>query len=183
MFLGLVEASVLRRAAAGLRLRSLSESYAGVISDLEAVGMPGVRSLASGDLLPPATPRSLSLPDLAPAPTEARPPVPSTTPSTLVTHGLGSCCEEGAEAEPWAREVWPLLVWVAASCQPHLQEVVFRVTSAEEALSLRRVVEAVVSTNWTASELLSCVTEFIQFRQIQSDHADFYTFLNDKINV
>ena len=173
----------LRRAAAGLRLRSLSESYAGVISDLEAVGMPGVRSLASGDLLPPATPRSLSLPDLAPAPTEARPPVPSTAPSTLVTHGLGSCCEEGAEAEPWAREVWPLLVWVAASCQPHLQEVVFRVTSAEEALSLRRVVEAVTSTNWTASELLSCVTEFIQFIQIQSNHADFYTFLNDKINV
>ena len=173
----------LRRAAAGLRLRSLSESYAGVISDLEAVGMPGVRSLASGDLPPPATPRSLSLPDLAPAPTEARPPVPATTPSSLVTHGLGPGCEDGGEAAPWAREVWPLLVWAAASCQPHLQEVVFRVTSAEEALGLRRVVEAVVSTNWTASELLSCVTEFIQFIQTQSNHADFYTFLNDKINV
>ena len=100
-----------------------------------------------------------------------------------MTHGLGPGCEDGGEAAPWAREVWPLLVWVAASCQPHLQEVVFRVTSAEEALGLRRVVETVVSTNWTASELLSCVTEFIQFIQTQSNHADFYTFLNDKINV
>ena len=177
----------LRRAVKSLRLRSLSESFSEAISDLDRLGMTGINHCVrmttevSGEQFITAPSRSLSLPGLNLGETEVRPPNSHNQKqfSSLVTHSFVAAAgrdDEGSRYEPWVAQICPVLIWIAASSQNSLKEIIFHVPDDSEAAELKIVIERILGSNISVSKLFLTVKEFFK-----SNNENFYTFIDEKL--
>ena len=167
----------LRRIAGNLRVRSLSESYSDVISDLDSADMrpPRTRVTTTPPLL------SLSCPDLAHTTITRAPPSSPLTlvHDTLVTHSLSWSPHDDNDND-LTQLMWPILVWTAASAMPNYQRVIFKNSNGKASDKLRLIVDNIQDKNLSVAHLFSLLK---QFTSCANDDEDFYTFLQNKLSL
>ena len=176
----------LRRAVKNLRLRCLSESFSEAISDLDRLGMTDINHCVkmttevSGEQSLTTLSRSLSLPGLNLAETECRAPNchENKRYSSLVTHNFvrEDCNSEESSKEQWVSQISPVLIWIAASSQDNLEEVIFHVTDDTKATELKEIVEKILKSKLSVAKLFLIVKDFMK-----SNNENFYTFIVEKL--